>query len=123
MQVLCPRINKKQTHSKITSQLSLAEFILIALIYKIFKTIKPPPPPPPTTQHRGLFLVYLVTNIEHEVKEQYSLHSWCSSGHCIGRKAENRIQNICLDRQIAQSDLKYMLETYLLKYRNINAVL
>lgn len=47
MQVLCPRINKKQTHSKITSQLSLAEFILIALIYKIFKTIKPSPPPAP----------------------------------------------------------------------------
>lgn len=39
MQVLCPHINKKQIHSKITSQLRVAEFILIALIYKIFKTI------------------------------------------------------------------------------------
>lgn len=50
MQVLCPRINKKQTHSKITSQVSLAEFILIALIYKIFKTIKSPLPPNYTAQ-------------------------------------------------------------------------
>lgn len=58
MQVLCPRINKKQTHSKITSQLSLAEFILIALIYKIFKTIKPSPPPRPQLHSTEVYFLY-----------------------------------------------------------------